>query len=108
MTRIADGDLKEGERVPSVARLAEEFGVSVSTVDRAILILKELRLIRGEAGRARWVASGARDRAVAHLSEDAGGGGSEEADTGCDLAGGASEVHPNFTGDTQLPDAAAP
>lgn len=60
---IASGELAEGAQLPSVRELAEHHQVSQSTVERAIPVLEYLDLIRGERGRARFVADGARAKA---------------------------------------------
>lgn len=57
--RIADGRLKEGDRLPSSTQLAAEHGVSRSTADSAYQILDDRWLIEGRSGAGRHVARGA-------------------------------------------------
>lgn len=68
--RIADGELAEGQPLPSINQLAVEYAVSTGTVDRAALILEDRRLIQGVTGRFRLVAIGAQRRARERLAED--------------------------------------
>lgn len=68
---IASGELAEGARVPSVRELAEQYEVSLSTVERAIPVLEDRELIHGQQGRARFVSEGAQRRARERLKKDA-------------------------------------
>lgn len=69
--RIASGTMAEGEALPSVREIAEEHGISPSTVERAIPVLEDRGLIFGHAGKARWVCDGAQRRALERLARDA-------------------------------------
>jgi DNA-binding transcriptional regulator YhcF (GntR family) len=69
--RIARGDLAEGDRIPSLQEIAQEFGISLTTADRVVVILKDRKLVRGRAGAARYVRVGAQERARRRLAEDA-------------------------------------
>ena len=53
--RITSGDYPPGTKLPSYAELADEFTTSVSTVQRALLVLKERGLIIGVQGRGTYV-----------------------------------------------------
>lgn len=53
--RIADGELSPGAPVPSESALGREFGVSRTTVRRALASLEEERLIRALPGTGRVV-----------------------------------------------------
>lgn len=53
---IQTGGLKPGERLPSYAELAGLYGVSVSTVQRAVAILRDRRVAVGRQGRGVFVA----------------------------------------------------
>ena len=48
--RIEHGELRPGEQVPSVSRLAEEFEVSRGTARRALDVLKEWGLTEATPG----------------------------------------------------------
>ena len=48
--RIATGEYPAGEQLPSIAKLADLYSVSVSTMVRAVGLLHERRLVRSEAG----------------------------------------------------------
>lgn len=52
VTGIGRGELKEGERLPTVRRLAEDAGVNTMTVNKTYQLLKlaaELELLSAEA-----------------------------------------------------------
>ncbi len=53
--RIESGELHEGERLPSESKLANGFGVSVGTVQKALERLAHRGLIRREQGRGTFV-----------------------------------------------------
>ena len=56
--RIRSGELRPGEKLPSYAQLSAQYGASVTTVQNALRILRERGLIRGEQGKAVYVAEG--------------------------------------------------
>lgn len=68
---IASGELPEGAQLPSVRELAEQHQVSQSTVERAIPVLEDRDLIRGQQGKARHVTEGAQRRAAERIERDA-------------------------------------
>ncbi|MEU9121747.1 winged helix-turn-helix domain-containing protein, partial [Streptomyces sp. NPDC048506] len=49
---IMNGDLPPGARVPSTAQLTARFGASNATVQKALRLLKDERLVVGRAGSA--------------------------------------------------------
>lgn len=55
-TAIREGRLSPGERIPPVRELAEDLGVSVTTVTSAFDVLTARNLIRAEVGRGTFVA----------------------------------------------------
>ena len=60
---IANGDVSEGERLPSVRALAESLGVNMHTVLRAYKDLDADGLLHLRQGRGATVTSGSRRRA---------------------------------------------
>lgn len=56
--RIAAGEdgYQPGDRLPSHSQLKDHYGVSLATVVRAIALLHDRGLIRGEQGRGLFVA----------------------------------------------------
>lgn len=68
--KIASGELAEEAEFPTVRELAEMYAMSTSTVERAIPVLEDRGLIRGQRGSARWVAAGAQQRAQDRLAQD--------------------------------------
>ena len=59
-SRIADGTYLPGQRIPSVKMLAEEIGVSMSTVREGIRVMTNIGLIRAHQGRGVFVMEDAR------------------------------------------------
>jgi len=57
--KIESGTLAPGTKLPSTARLADEYGVSVSTIHRVALTLEDRGLVRGVPGKGRYVRSAA-------------------------------------------------
>lgn len=96
--RIASGELPAGTQLPTVAQLAVDLGMSRATVDRAMMILQDRRLIQGEQGKARWVRWDAQPRAKQRLADDAaeGGCGGQHGDGG---AGGPPQIRPGDAGE---------
>jgi len=64
--RIASGELREGERLPPESRLAEQAGVSRSTVREALRKLEEAGLIYRASPRIMVVSGHSPDRPVFH------------------------------------------
>jgi GntR family transcriptional regulator len=54
--RIKSGEYPPGERLPTYKDLAALYSVSVTTVQRAIIILQDRGLVVGLQGRGLWVA----------------------------------------------------
>jgi GntR family transcriptional repressor for pyruvate dehydrogenase complex len=54
-TRILNGDLKPGDRLPAERELAEQFGVSRTAVREAIKTLREKGLVEVSAGRGTFI-----------------------------------------------------
>ncbi|HLL69113.1 MAG TPA: winged helix-turn-helix domain-containing protein [Micromonosporaceae bacterium] len=52
---IESGELASGSALPPVQKLAEQHGVSVSTVQRALTILEVQGLVEGHQGKAVYV-----------------------------------------------------
>ena len=48
--KIQTGQLKPGDRLPSISKLREKYGVSYGTVRSAMLVLKAEKLIVGRPG----------------------------------------------------------
>lgn len=53
--RIRSGEYPAGSRLPSYAELAKLYSVSVTTVQGAIRLLRERRLVEGDPGRGVFV-----------------------------------------------------
>ncbi|MFH0246144.1 winged helix-turn-helix domain-containing protein [Streptomyces sp. HK10] len=53
--KIADGELKVGEPIPSTSKLQEEYGVSVTVVRRAVNELRSEGLLYGQSGKGVFV-----------------------------------------------------
>ena len=56
--RIAAGEWAPGERLPITKDIGTEYEVSEATAYRALSLLVDRGLVRGEQGRARFVAGG--------------------------------------------------
>lgn len=54
--RIKSGEYPPGERLPTYRELADLYQVSVTTVQRAVIILQDRGMIVGLQGRGLWVA----------------------------------------------------
>jgi DNA-binding GntR family transcriptional regulator len=48
--RIMSGDLRPGDALPSINRLAQETGLAKTTVQKAVGVLKDEGLVRGVHG----------------------------------------------------------
>ena len=67
---VACGELRRGERLPSVRRMAEDLGVAAMTVAQVFKDLQAAGIIRSEPGRGTFVAGDAMlDGPLARLSE---------------------------------------
>jgi GntR family transcriptional regulator len=56
--KIEGGSLKPGQRLPTYVQLAEQYGVSVSTAQAALRILRDRGLIEGHQGKGTFVTNG--------------------------------------------------
>ena len=56
--RIAAGEYKPGDRLPSTADLADLYSVSVTTAYRAVSLLRFQGVVVGSQGRGVFVATG--------------------------------------------------
>ena len=65
--RILRGELREGERIPSIRELAAEIGVNPNTVTKTYQSLTELEVIETQRGLGYFVANGARQRILEDL-----------------------------------------
>lgn len=54
--RVKAGELRPGDQLPSYRELAEEFEVSVSTVQQALRILRVTGVVEGHPGKGTFVA----------------------------------------------------
>lgn len=79
-SKIRSGELRYGETIPSQSKLAETYGVSVTTVNRALSELRREGLLKPQQGRGTVVTAlprivrDARDRyTTAKRTEDRGG-----------------------------------
>ncbi len=64
---ILSGQLSEGERLPSIRRLVEEYGASLATVAQALGLLEERGIVTKRAGSGCYVGPGGRDGAQPKL-----------------------------------------
>ena len=63
--RITRGELEPGAQLPSFSQLVAEYGVAVTTAQRAIRTLKSEGLVEGQAGKGNYVR---RERKIVTLS----------------------------------------
>ncbi|MFG3554392.1 winged helix-turn-helix domain-containing protein [Micromonospora sp. NPDC047557] len=54
--RIRSGEYAPGERLPTYNELSDIYNVSVTTVQRAVIVLQTRGLVVGLQGRGLWVA----------------------------------------------------
>lgn len=54
--RVESGEWPPGTRLPSIAQLAGEYGVSATTIKTAQMILRHSGLLRGHPGKGVYVA----------------------------------------------------
>ncbi|NJP31529.1 winged helix-turn-helix domain-containing protein [Micromonospora thermarum] len=53
--RIRSGDLKAGDKLPSISELCAHYGVSTQVIRSAMLILRAEGLVEGHQGRGVYV-----------------------------------------------------
>lgn len=53
--RIGHGEYRAAAKIPSYQQLAQLYSVSISTAQRAVLVLQERGLVYGEPGRGVFV-----------------------------------------------------
>jgi DNA-binding GntR family transcriptional regulator len=53
--KIASGELAAHTKLPSTRELAEQYGVSMSTVFRAVALLRDRGLVYGQTGKGVYV-----------------------------------------------------
>lgn len=75
---LAAGDWKPGEAIPSEARLAADFKVSIGTIRRAIDELVAGRILVRQQGRGTFVAAHTEDRTLFYFFHIVGKDGSQE------------------------------
>lgn len=54
--QIRAGELAPGDKLPTYAQLADHFGISVTTAQNALRILRERGLVEGHQGKGTFVA----------------------------------------------------
>ncbi|MFC4107146.1 GntR family transcriptional regulator [Micromonospora zhanjiangensis] len=54
--QIKSGELAPGAKLPSTSKLADQYGVSVTTAYRAVSLLHDRDLVLGQPGRGVYVA----------------------------------------------------
>ncbi len=74
---LAAGEWKPGEAIPSEVRLAEQFGVSIGTVRKAIDELVAEKILLRHQGRGTFVATHTRDRTLFYFFHIVGKDGSK-------------------------------
>jgi GntR family transcriptional regulator len=75
---LAAGDWKPGEAIPSEAKLAERFNVSIGTIRKAIDELVAERILLRQQGRGTFVATHTEDRTLFYFFHIVGKDGSRE------------------------------
>ena len=75
---LAAGEWKPGEAIPSETRLAQQFGVSIGTIRRAIDELVAGRILVRQQGRGTFVATHTEDRTLFYFFHVVGKDGSRE------------------------------
>ncbi len=68
--RITEGQMRPGERMPTLDELEREFGVARVTVRQAVELLEKEGLVRREQGRGTFVTPNMRERRWLHLTSD--------------------------------------
>lgn len=59
--RIANGSLQPGARLPSGREMAEQYGVALMTVQKALAMLRDEQVIATFQGRGAFVTNGAKE-----------------------------------------------
>ena len=54
-TKIASGELKPGDKLPSISQLTKQYGVSAQPVKSALLVLQTEGIVEGHQGRGVFV-----------------------------------------------------
>ncbi len=54
-TKIKSGELRPGDRLPSISQLQKQYGVSAQPVKSALLVLQTEGLVEGHQGRGVFV-----------------------------------------------------
>ncbi|GGM13684.1 MULTISPECIES: winged helix-turn-helix domain-containing protein [Micromonospora] len=57
--RIRSGELKPGDKLPSISQLCQQYGVSTQVIRSAMLVLRAEGLVEGHQGRGVYVRNGA-------------------------------------------------
>lgn len=53
--KIASGELKPGDKLPSISQLTKQYGVSAQPVKSALLVLQTEGIVEGHQGRGVFV-----------------------------------------------------
>lgn len=61
ITRILDGNIKEGEALPSVRKVAAEYQLNPVTISKAYQMLQDEKYVEKQRGKGLFVISGAPD-----------------------------------------------
>ncbi|MFF0231213.1 winged helix-turn-helix domain-containing protein [Micromonospora sp. NPDC005254] len=59
LRRIEVGEFQHGSKIPSTQQLSDHYDVSVSTIHRAVAVLREQGVLVGRPGRGVFVAESA-------------------------------------------------
>lgn len=78
---LANGEWKPGEAIPSEARLAERFSVSIGTIRKAVDELVAERVLVRQQGRGTFIAAHTEDRTLFYFFHIVGKDGSRELPT---------------------------
>lgn len=68
--RIAEGQFRSGQKMPTLDALEQEFGVARVTVRQAVEMLEKEGLVRRQQGRGTFVSQNMRERRWLHLTVD--------------------------------------
>ncbi len=67
--KIASGQLKPGDQLPTVRELATELRINFNTVSRAYRVLDEVRLISTQTGRGTYISEAPTEEAILQLKQ---------------------------------------